>query len=396
MKRALVTFDKFKDALTACDACEIVCSALRAKFHDCVVNSAPLSDGGEGFCEILTTAARGSFERIEVRGPLGESTTARLGFVQADNLPPSVTETANLPTQGRIAVIEMAAAAGLHLLPEDDRNPWETSTHGVGDMIMHAVEHGSTAILMGIGGSATNDLGLGALQGLGLRFKDANDNPIERIRPSAWHRLVCITGSLMNLPPLRIACDVQNPLAGPSGATAVYGLQKGFKTKDLARAESGLVQVASLLMKANATESSLMDEPSSGSAGGLGFGLRVATNATFVSGFTLVSKWLGLENLISETDLVITGEGRFDFSSLQGKGPCSLAKMAASKGKPVLILAGSVDLKAVEELKAICPRTSVLAISRPELSLEENLRETPKRLSKVLQAWIETEQWELL
>ena len=391
--RVLVAFDKFKDALTASHACEVACAALQSQWSGCQVDSAPLTDGGEGFCEILTTFAKGRFEELEVGGPRGECSKVRLGFAQADRLPPTVLETGDLPGCGEIAVIEMAAAAGLHLLAEEDRDPWETSTHGVGEMILRTAEEGVEAILLGIGGSATNDLGFGALQVLGLRFLDANGVLIEGLRPSEWHRLARIDGDLSYLPSLRIACDVQNPLLGASGATATYGPQKGFSRQDLDRAEKELSRVARLLVETHRSKQALFDEPGAGAAGGLGFGLRVAARASFIPGFPLVSAWLGLEERIAQADMVITGEGRFDFSSLQGKGPGAIAEMAADAGKSVLVLAGSVDLEAVETLTAICPGTVVRAISRSDLPLKENLRQAPERLSKVLQEVIETGNW---
>ncbi len=391
--RVLVAFDKFKDALTASHACEIACATLQRQWYACQVDSAPLTDGGEGFCEILTTFAKGRFEELKVVGPRGEYTEVRLGFAQAEKLPPTVLEMGDLPGCGEIAVIEMAAAAGLHLLAEEDRDPWKTSTHGVGEMILRTAEAGVEAILLGIGGSATNDLGFGALQVLGLRFLDGNETIIEELRPSEWHRLARIYGDLSHLPSLRIACDVQNPLLGTSGATATYGPQKGFSRQDLDRAESELSRVARLLVEANRAEQALFDEPGAGAAGGLGFGLRATARASFVPGFPLVSAWLGLEERIAQADMVITGEGRFDFSSLQGKGPGAIVKMAAGAGKSVLVLAGSVDLEAAEALTASCPGSVVRAISRSDLPLKENLRQAPERLSKVLQEIIETRNW---
>ncbi|MFP6854432.1 MAG: glycerate kinase, partial [Opitutales bacterium] len=337
--------------------------------------------------------SQGSFDDVEVRDPRCKKVKARLGFVRSENLSSRVIETAGLPSQGRIAVIEMAAAAGLHLLDRKDRDPWKTSTHGVGDLMAYASQKKVDAILLGIGGSATNDLGFGALQTLGIRFLDEAGESIDGIRPFDWPRLVQIDGSLIDLPPVRIACDVENPLMGPSGATAVYGRQKGFDDRDLAHAEKELNRVAQLLAATHGADGMIFNEPGAGAAGGLGFGLRVVSDATFVSGFNLFSAWLGLNERVTESDWVITGEGRFDFSSLQGKGPCSVAKMAARKGASVLILAGSVDQQAAEELQAICPEIKIHSISRPELSLQENLRETPKRLAKVLQELIETEHW---
>jgi glycerate kinase len=194
---------------------------------------------------------------------------------------------------------------------------------------------------------------------------------------------------------MRIACDVDNPLLGTFGATQVFGPQKGFSSQDLQRAEQGLDRVARLFVKSMGCDPAHFEELGAGAAGGLGFGLRTAAGASFVPGFSLVAAWLGLEEQIADADLVITGEGRFDCSSLRGKGPGTIAKMAAEAGKRVLVLAGSLEREAVEELNALHPSVRTREISCPDLSLAENLRQAPPRLVKVLQEWIETENWNL-
>lgn len=393
--RIFFAFDKFKDSLRASRACEIACSVFRNHFPEYSLDTAPLTDGGEGFCEILTTAANGRFEESEVRGPRGEWTKIRLGFVQAEALSLGVREAGDLPSQGVIAVIEMAAAAGLSLLSPEDRDPGETSTHGVGDMIARAVAESVDAILLGIGGSATNDLGFGALQALGLHFLNQDGDILERVRPSSWPHLSRIEGDMPNLPPIRIACDVDNPLLGDFGATMAYGTQKGISSRDLDRVEEELARAARLLMDVRGVDQAILEEPGAGAAGGLGFGLRVAAGASFVPGFPLVSAWLDLDKRIQDADLVITGEGRFDASSLRGKGPGFVAKMANEAAKPVLVLAGSVDSQAARKIQVVYPDAVVRAISNPHLPLEENLREAPKNLAKVLQDLIENENWKL-
>ncbi len=393
--RVLVAFDKFKDSLTASRACEVTGAIFRNHFPDCLLEIASLTDGGEGFCEILTTAAKGRFETIGVRGPRGEPCTARLGLVQAEDLSGDVREVASLPPRGVIAVFEMAAAAGLSLLVQKDRDPWETSTHGVGDMITRCIEKRVDVILLGIGGSATNDLGFGALQALGLRFLDKDGRILERVRPSSWSKLIRMDGEIPDLPPIRIACDVDNPLLGQSGATKVYGPQKGVLPRDLERMEEELSVVAHVLIDATGENPSALNESGAGAAGGLGFGLRAAAGASFVPGFPLVSAWLGLQEHIENADLIVTGEGRFDESSLRGKGPGLIVKMASKAAKPVLVLAGSVDSRAAAEIQGFYPKTVIREISNPKLSLEDNMREASENLAKVLQDLIENENWNL-
>ncbi len=393
--RVLVAFDKFKDSLTASRASEVAGSIFRNHFPDCLLDIASLSDGGEGFCEILTTAAKGRFEEIEIHGPRGGACATRLGFVQAEALSDDVREVATLPARGVIAILEMAAAAGLSLLVQEDRDPWETSTHGVGDMIARFIDDRVDAILLGIGGSATNDLGLGALQALGLRFLDEDGEVLERVRPSTWPKLIRIDGEIPDLPPIRIACDVDNPLLGEFGATKVYGPQKGVIPRDLERMEEELSGVARMLIDATGEDQAVLKEPGAGAAGGLGFGLRVAAGASFVPGFHLVSAWLGLQERVENADLVVTGEGRFDESSLRGKGPGFIVKMAGQAAKPTLVLAGSIDSRAAAEIQNICPKSVVRGISNPNLSLEDNLREASENLAKVLQDLLENENWNL-
>ena len=389
MMRVLVAFDKFKEALTANQACETACLEFRRNSRDCEVHAAPLTDGGEGFCEILTTAAEGEFHKVKATDARGRRKEVNLGIVQAEKLAIRARELGAFPEAGSIAVIEMASVAGLHLLGSDDRDPWETSTHGVGEMISAAIELAVDGILLGIGGSATNDLGFGALQVLGLRFLDNEAQPIERFRPAVWHRLQDIKGKVSVPPLLKIACDVDNPLLGPSGATAVYGPQKGFSPQEVERVEARLPALISSLMNATGASPDLVTEAGAGAAGGLGFGLRAAAEGSFVPGFELVSAWLGLDERMAQADLVVTGEGRFDSSSLRGKGPWAVAKRADELGKRTLILAGSIDPVAVDEVKKSHPKVELHAISREELTLEKNIRRTAENLAKVLHRLIE-------
>jgi glycerate kinase len=284
----------------------------------------------------------------------------------------------------------MATASGLALLPPDQRDLWHTTTVGTGELIrLAAARPGVTAILLGVGGSATNDLGLGALTALGLTFHSADDTPVSPPIPAHWPRVTHLTGCLSlsrpqtpspasipsrpvssdsfpndPLPPIRIACDVNNPLLGPRGAAATFGPQKGLRPADLARLDHECARLAHLLCAHTGRPGSLMDLPGAGAAGGISFGLMAATDAKLLPGFDLVSAWLDLERKLAAADLVITGEGSFDDTSLTGKGPGAVAARALALGKPVHVFAGAVStLKPRDHLTlhAITPAGTPLA-----------------------------------
>jgi glycerate kinase len=368
--RVLVAFDKFKDALTAPQACAAAAAALRGRFPGCIVDECPLADGGEGFSSILTAAAGGERLAVRVMGPRGETVEGTFGLAETARIPAAALarlgEVGQRPADfARIGLVEMAEASGLQMVPRDQRNPWRTTSVGTGELIRAAVQAGAEAVLLGVGGSATHDLGLGALAALGLRLKDLAGAAVFPPFPQAWPRVVAVTGTTA-LPPLFLACDVSNPLLGERGAAAVYGPQKGLAAADLPRLEAETERLARLLLAWAGAPDSALREAGSGAAGGIGFGLRVGARARLVPGADLIGDWLDVTRRIAAADLVITGEGRFDRSSAEGKGPGSLAVLAASLGKPVWILAGQVDVppesrRAGWELKAITPDGMPLA-----------------------------------
>ena len=385
--RALLAFDKFKDALSAPQACALAAGSLRARQPDWTLDLCPLTDGGEGFCEILTQALGGTFEAHTVTGPRGEPVVARLGFVPLAlipatarrllDLPDSQLSALNsqLPRDARVAVVEMAAASGLALLAPEARDPWLTSTTGTGELIRLAARPGVAAILLGLGGSATSDLGLGALAALGLNFVSATGELIDPPSPSRWPEITRLDGRLpADLPPLRIACDVANPLLGPNGAAAIYGPQKGLRPADLRRLDNEAARLALLLCTHSAKPDALMDVPGAGAAGGISFGLMAAASAQLISGFDLVSAWLDLDSRLAAADLVLTGEGRFDASSLSGKGPGALAARAAALGKPVHVFAGAITAAPV-------PGLTLHAITPPGTPLPAALRAAATNLT---------------
>ena len=342
--RVLLAFDKFKDALGAPDACAAAARALAAKRPGWTLDPCPLADGGEGFGPILTGAAHGEIVRATVTGPRGRPAEGILGLVRMERIPNparALLRLPALPADARVAVIEMASASGLALLATAERDVWQTSTAGTGELMRIAVARGAAAIVLGIGGSATNDLGLGALGALGLEFLDSGGNSVSPPVPARWREITRLAGHpATSLPPVRIACDVTNPLLGPRGAAATYGPQKGLRPGDLARLDHEGARLALMLCTHFSRPDALMEAAGTGAAGGISFGLMAATGAELLPGFDLVSAWLDLEARLARADVVLTGEGRFDDSSLQGKGPGAVAARALALGKQVHVFAG--------------------------------------------------------
>ncbi|HVU34542.1 MAG TPA: glycerate kinase [Opitutaceae bacterium] len=375
--RVLLAFDKFKDSMTAEAACEAAATAIHSADAATVLDACPLADGGEGFATILTQAAGGELRRLSVTGPVERKVAAAYGLVAGGHVP--VAARAQLfadaaATAGPIAVIEMAAASGLALLAPGERDVWRTTTVGTGELIRAAADAGAEAIVLGVGGSATNDLGVGALSALGLQFLSAAGTPVMPPVPASWGQIARCAGALRSLPPIFIACDVSNPLLGPNGAAAVYGPQKGLQPEDGARMDHAGARMALLLCAQCGQPDTLMDVAGAGAAGGIAFGLMVAAGARLLPGFDFVSRWLDLDAKIAAADLVITGEGRFDDSSLSGKGPGAVAARALALGKPVHVFAGAVAATHVPA------GLTLHAITPPGLPLAEALREAPANL----------------
>lgn len=381
--RILLAFDKFKDSMSAAEAGQRTEAGLRQVFPEADIRHAPLTDGGEGFAEILTTARHGKLHTTEVSGPRGEMTSAKWGMIPGDAIEAELRTFLDLPPEGDLAVIEMAQASGLQQLPSSLRDLWHTTTRGTGELMAEASRQGAGAILLGIGGSATNDLGLGALAALGLYFVGESGVRIDPPTPNNWENVTYVEGSIHpGLPPVRIACDVDNPLLGPRGAAAVYGPQKGLKPDDLRRMEAAMERMGKMLCQHCGVDAKAMAEPSSGAAGGIGFGLRVATGAHYVAGFELVHRWLRLEEQIAAADVIITGEGRFDASSLEGKGPGTLIREGLARGKRVCVLAGAVDEEAIGHASKDINRAILMPISDPITPLSEALQQGPKNLQR--------------
>jgi glycerate kinase len=275
----------------------------------------------------------------------------------------------------------MAAASGLNLLPPEQYDPWQATTYGTGQLIRAAAELGVGGILLGVGGSATNDLGLGALAALGLEFRGTDGSRIRSPAPVYWHRIAAIEGEIFSsIPPICIACDVTNPLLGPDGAAAVYGPQKGLLPDDLPRMEAAMGHMARLLCEHSRKSLALAETPGAGAAGGLPFGLIAGARARLAPGFELVSAWLDLRVRIAAADLVLTGEGCFDVTSLSGKGPGAVATQARALGKTVHVFAGRLGAGAA------CDGCRLHAITPPGYSFAQAKGEAPELLARSIQA----------
>lgn len=393
--RALLAFDKFKHSMTAAEACSAAAKGLGAAQPSWDLQAVPLTDGGEGFSEILTRALGGDLHTLTVKDALFRPKEAVFGIVPYERLPVATRERLGLPDCARLGVVEMAQAAGIEGLAGNERDPWATTTFGVGQLLKAAIEAGADAILLGVGGSATNDLGVGALEALGVIAYGHDLQPRSVLTPGTWKDVASLGGlyNVSNFPPVRIACDVDNPLTGERGATAVFGPQKGLRAEDFERLERAVNKMADRLLGLCGFPEEVFAgrkaAAGSGAAGGIGFGLSCALpDVAFVSGFPLVVEWCDLHEALRGADWILTGEGRFDASSLGGKGPSAILAMAGADTR-VKVFAGSID----DVVRAAPPEplkgTDLIAISPPELPLEQALREAPGRLAAAVKATFE-------
>jgi len=324
----LVVPDKFKGSLTAQQAAEAIRLGLHRHHLDWTITTKPVADGGEGTAALLIEATGGTFRTCTVADPLGRSVEARYG----------------VSGNGQTAFIELAEASGLSLLTTEERNPLLTSTFGTGQLIKDALETGITEIVLCIGGSATTDAGLGIAAALGYQFLDAHDQPVVPIGENMSHiaridrKNVMLT---LRQARIRVACDVKNPLYGPTGAAYVYAAQKGANERAQQKLDDGLRHLASLLER---NLGLLADEPGSGAAGGVGFGACVFLDAELEPGFTLVADYTGLFETAEKADLIITGEGKLDAQTLYGKAICGVALLGESYNKPVVAFCGKLEL----------------------------------------------------
>ncbi len=321
--RILIAPDKFKSSLTAAEAATAIEAGFRRVFPNITAMRLPLADGGEGTAALFREALGGHRVDAAVSDPLGRIVNTDFTWLPQTNE----------------AVIEMSAASGLWRLTDSERSPFQTSTRGTGELVLAAIARGARRIFIGLGGSATNDAGAGLAAALGYRFLDADGTEIDPI-PLNFPTIARVLRP-PTLPSTEIVAlsDVTNPLLGPRGATFVYGPQKGATDlPDLERRVAHLAEIVTrdLQIDHRAT-------PGAGAAGGLGFGLLSFVAAEIRPGFDACVALLGIDRLIEEADLILTGEGRLDASTLDGKGPSGLARLARAAGKPCIAFAGAIE-----------------------------------------------------
>jgi glycerate kinase len=336
--RILIAPDKFKGSLTAQEVADQIALGLRGRLPEAVIRTVPMADGGEGTADVIREACAGDWVNCRAHDALGRAIEARYVW-----LPERAT-----------AVIEMSAAAGLWRIPPDDRDLLRATTFGVGEVINDAATRGAKEILLGLGGSATNDGGLGMAAALGFRFMGSNEGTSGRAGsdeteiqyPADLTKLTRIVppNDKRGFPRVTIAADVRNPLLGPRGATRTFGPQKGGTPEQLELLESGLERLADIA--AGDLGRDLRDTPGGGAAGGLGFGLMTFCNAAVKSGFEVVAEFVRLRSAIEQADVVITGEGRLDEQTLEGKAPAGVARLARELHKPVFAIVGTTSQRA--------------------------------------------------
>ncbi len=326
--RVLIAPQEFKGSLTAVQAAEAIQRGVLQVFPDADIDNAPVADGGPGTVEAIVRAAGGRASIARVDGPLGAPVDARWGRI--DN--------------GRCAIIEMAAASGLTLLHNERLDPSRASTVGTGQLIAHALDSGVERILIGVGGSATNDGGAGMAEALGAVLLD--DHGL-RLPPGGAALASLARIDVGQLDPrlavveVSVLCDVQNPLLGPEGASAVYGPQKGADPACVAQLDRALANYAGIIERDLGVQ--VADTPGAGAAGGLAAGLMAFCGATLQSGFDAVAEAVRLAERIAHADLVVTGEGRLDTQSAYGKTVAGVASLAEAAGVPCLAVSGLID-----------------------------------------------------
>ena len=379
--KVTIAIDSLKGSLSSLEAGRAIGTGVKKAWPEAEVCVRPLADGGEGTVEAVTSAMGGEMVTLRVTGPLGEPVDCVYGVIR----------------ESRTAVLEMAGAAGLTLLKDEERNPLKTPTYGVGEVIRDAVKRGCRHFLVGIGGSATNDGGIGMLQALGFGMLDKEGKQV----PFGAQGLAVLEriedGEVM--PELRectfrIACDVTNPLCGPQGCSAIYGPQKGADAEMIAEMDTWMEAYGAL------TEAKYpgMDSktPGCGAAGGIGFAFYAFLGGVLESGIKIVLEETRLDDYVKDADIVVTGEGRLDGQTVMGKAPIGVAKTAKKYGKKVIAFSGSVTKDAIacnqEGIDAFFPilrRIVTLEEAMDADTARENMEDTSEQVFRLIRAFME-------
>jgi glycerate kinase len=370
--RIVVAPDKFKGCLTAPQVCDAIASGIRSVRPDATIDLCPVADGGEGTVAALVAATHGRFETRRVTGPLPEM---------------KVDATFGILGDGLTAVVEMSAACGLALLKPDERDPEATTTFGAGQLLVEAAKLGVHEILLGIGGSATIDAGVGCAQACGLPVILRDGAPVSPTEPLCGRDLDDVAlvkhgrGSPIERVKITVACDVANPLFGPDGAAPLVGPQKGATPEQVAEFDRRLRDLASRLGKLKEAQA-----PGAGAAGGLGFGMLAFFGATLRPGVAIVLDAVNLRQRLAGADLCITGEGRLDAQSLQGKAPLGVARLCKQLGVPCVALVGSKGEGAEAALDEGIRR--IVPIAEGSMSPDESIHQAPRLLARAAAALV--------
>lgn len=374
--KIVIAPDSYKESLTSLEVATAIETGFKEVFPEAEYKKIPIADGGEGTTEALVVATDGIFIDVGVTGPLGKKVDAFYGICG----------------DGQTAVIEMASASGLDLVPQEERNPLLTTSYGTGEMIRMALDAGYRKFIIGIGGSATNDAGSGMLQALGVRLLDENDKEIGfgggALAKLARIDVAGLDHRLRNTH-IEVACDVNNPLIGKTGASIIFGPQKGATPEMMEDLDRYLSNFAEVVKRDLGKD--ISGTPGAGAAGGMGAALMAFLNAEFRPGVSIVIEYAGLEKLIQDACLVITGEGRIDGQSIFGKAPVGIAEVAKRYHVPVFAFAGSLGPGSEKVFqKGISAVFSVVgapcSLQDALANATENIRSTSRNVAAVLRA----------
>ncbi|MBU3824779.1 MAG: glycerate kinase [Candidatus Oceanisphaera merdipullorum] len=374
MKKIVIAPDSFKESLTALEVAEAIKQGFQTVYPNTEYVLVPMADGGEGTVEALVAVTDGKIVRTQVTGPLGNQVDAHYGLLG----------------DGKTAVIEMASASGLHHVLLEERDPCVATSRGTGELVRHALDAGVRHIIVGLGGSATNDAGIGMLMSLGAKFNDAQGNAIQ----DGGAALIDVkTIDLSDLHPamaectFEVACDVDNPLLGERGATAIFGPQKGATEEKRVILEKAITHLADVIVANGFSDQ--RNTSGAGAAGGMGFGMMTFMKATFKPGIEIVVEATNLKELVKGADLVITGEGRLDSQTIFGKTPIGVARTAKLYDIPVIGIAGSLSADVavvcehgIDAVFSIMPR--VMTLKEAFADAQVNVTFTAQNIATVM------------
>lgn len=371
--KVLVAVDSFKGSLGSREAGEIIKEGILDTIKDAEVTVSPIADGGEGTVEALVDGLNGEYIDVEVKGPLNDKVIARYGVIKD------------------VVVMEMASSSGLTLVPEEKRNPLNTTTYGLGDMIKDALDRGYNNFIIGLGGSSTSDIGLGMLSSLGFKFLDENKKEVgifgRDLKNIKYIDDTSVDKRLFDSK-FKIACDVDNPLYGENGAAAIYGPQKGADKETIKTLDEYAINFSKVVSKKYKTDYENISGV--GAAGGLGYAFMSFLNGELSPGIDIIIDFLKLDEKMKKVDLAITGEGEINYQTMMGKAPSGVAKVAKKYAIPVIGIAGAlgkdvelINDKGIDAFFSITPKPISLEKAMDREFAKENLKRTISQIMRV-------------